>query len=126
VATTSADSITGTSPRRKASASLRKRRNTLGKRRGLESQSSYSSFYDDSASEGASPSLFALERNEELSGERFALSVWCAQDGAAWTSRRIRTARASATTWGRGDATAPSARTPRRPPRPRPARPRPA
>lgn len=55
VATTSADSITGASPRRKASASLRKRRNTLGKRRGLESQSSYSSFYDDSASEGAPP-----------------------------------------------------------------------
>jgi hypothetical protein len=51
--TTSADSITGASPRRKAS--LRNRRNTLGKRRGLESQSSYSSFYDDSASEGAPP-----------------------------------------------------------------------
>lgn len=59
--TTSADSITGASPRRKASASLRNRRNTLGKRRGLESQSSYSSFYDDSASEGRSSVDFSAD-----------------------------------------------------------------
>jgi hypothetical protein len=46
--------IAGASPRRKASfrEKQRNRRNTLGKRRGLESQSSYSSLYDDSASEG--------------------------------------------------------------------------
>jgi hypothetical protein len=46
--------INGASPRRKASIreNRRTRRNTLGKRRGLDSQSSFSSFYDDSTSEG--------------------------------------------------------------------------
>jgi hypothetical protein len=64
--------VNGVSPRRKASIreNRRNRRNTLGKRRGLDSQSSFSSFYDDSTSEGTRSTILFYYCSRPL-------ALWC-------------------------------------------------